>query len=97
MTVELADFEGEWRLERRIVHDDGTRARLQGMALFRRVPEGLAYEEVGRLMVPGQPEMEARRAYLWQPDLTVWFEDGRFFHRVPGEGGETGHWCDPDQ
>ncbi|MRU14223.1 trigger factor [Roseovarius sp. A21] len=97
MTMQLADFEGEWRLERRIVQADGVEARLQGVAVFRAVPEGLAYEEIGTLRVPGQPEMEARRAYLWGPDLSVWFDDGRFFHRVPAEGGETGHWCDPDQ
>ena len=41
--------------------------------------------------------MQAERRYLWREDLTVWFEDGRFFHQVPAEGGETGHWCDPDQ
>ncbi len=97
MTMQLADFEGKWRLSRRIVQAAGVEARLIGEAVFAPCDEGLAYEEVGRLIMPGQPEMEARRAYLWKPDLTVWFEDGRFFHQVPVEGGETGHWCDPDQ
>jgi len=97
MTVQLADFEGKWWLSRRIVQGDGTKARLQGVAMFRAVPEGLAYEEIGTLRMPGQPEMEARRAYFWGLDLTVWFEDGRYFHQVPEDGGETAHWCDPDQ
>jgi len=97
MTVQLADFEGEWRLSRRILQANGVEARLHGVALFRAVPEGLAYEEVGTLRIPGQPEMEARRAYLWGPDLTVWFDGGRYFHKVPEEGGETEHWCAPDQ
>jgi hypothetical protein len=97
MTVQLADFEGLWRLDRRMVHGDGTAARFEGEAAFWPVVDGLAYEEVGRLILPGQPEMEARRRYLWQPDLTVWFDDGRFFHQIPAKGGETAHWCDPDQ
>ena len=97
MTVQLADFEGKWQLSRRIVQADGVEARFEGEAVFRPCDAGLSYEEVGRMILPGQPEMEARRAYLWKPDLTVWFEDGRYFHQVPGEGGETGHWCDPDQ
>ena len=97
MTVQMADFEGLWRLERRMVHGDGVEARFLGEAVFRPVSDGLAYEEVGRLTLPGQPEMEARRRYLWKPDLTVWFDDGRFFHQVPLAGGETAHWCDPDQ
>jgi hypothetical protein len=39
----------------------------------------------------------AERRYLWSADLSVWFEDGRFFHNVPPHGGPTAHWCDPDQ
>jgi len=46
--------------------------------------------------MPGQVPMTAVRRYIWQPDLTVWFDDGRFFHQVPGRGGQTQHWCDPD-
>jgi hypothetical protein len=37
------------------------------------------------------------RRYLWALDLSVLFEDGRFFHKVPPLGGATAHWCDPDQ
>src|SRR6056297_2928978 len=97
MTLQLADFEGLWRLERRMVHGDGVEARFLGEAVFRPGSDGLAYEEVGRLTLPGQPEMEARRRYLWKPDLTVWFDDGRVLHQVPFAEGETANWCDPDQ
>ena len=93
----LADFEGGWQLSREIVQSDGGRARFAGEAMWRPDPEGLRYEERGLLQIPGQPAMQAERRYLWRDDLTVWFDDGRFFHQVPPEGGETGHWCDPDQ
>ncbi len=93
----LADFEGRWQITRRIVQADGPEARLEGVAEFRTVPEGLIQDEVGRLRIGDQPEVEARRRYLWRDDLSVWFEDGRFFHHVPPAGGDTGHWCAPDQ
>jgi len=93
----LADFEGRWRMARRIVQADGGRAELTGEAVWRRVDEGLLCEEAGRLCVEGQPPLEARRCYLWRDDLTVWFDDGRFFHSVPVRGGACAHWCDPDQ
>lgn len=41
--------------------------------------------------------MTASRVYLWKADLSVWFDDGRYFHTVPAQGGATDHWCDPDQ
>lgn len=93
----LADFEGRWRMTRHIVQADGPEARLEGVATWRAVSEGLLCEEAGRLQIGDQPAVEARRSYLWREDLTVWFDDGRFFHQVPLWGGETGHWCDPDQ
>jgi hypothetical protein len=40
--------------------------------------------------------MLAERRYVWHPDLSVHFDDGRFFHKIPQEGGATDHWCDPD-
>jgi len=72
----------------------GAEARFEGVAEW--TPEG-AYEERGVLSVQGQPPMQAERRYRWDADLSVYFEDGRFFHKVPPSGGETGHWCDPDQ
>lgn len=93
----LADFEGDWRLLREIVQADGGRASFAGVAVWRPDAQGLCYEERGLLQIPGQPAMQAERRYLWREDLSVWFDDGRFFHKVPPEGGATGHWCDPDQ
>ena len=91
-----ADFEGAWRLERHIVHADGSEARFDGKAVWQREGDLLRYTESGVLEMPGRPPMRAGRAYLWGPDLTVRFEDGRLFHRVPAAGGRAEHRCDPD-
>lgn len=93
----LADFAGRWRLSREITHGDGSRATFEGVAEWRPDPRGLAYRESGTLTMEGGGAFHAERAYLWKPDLSVWFTDGRFFHQVPPRGGETGHWCDPDR
>lgn len=92
----LGDFAGRWRLDREIAHDDGSRARFTGQAEWRPVPAGLDYRETGTLVLAGQ-RMQAERRYLWRPDLSVCFADGRFFHQVPPQGGETAHWCAPDR
>jgi hypothetical protein len=52
---------------------------------------------VGQLQIAGQPEMHSERKYRWTKDLSVYFDDDRFFHTVPNEGGGTEHWCDPDR
>ena len=92
----LADFRGLWHLRREIVQQDGTQAQFLGTAEWRPEANGLLYSEEGQLSMPGSPVMRAERRYVWREDLSVFFEDGRFFHRVPAEGGETEHWCDPD-
>ncbi|WP_104017004.1 DUF6314 family protein [Roseovarius nitratireducens] len=102
MTVRrLQDFEGEWRLSREVVEADGRRATVTGRAVWSRAGTGLAnelaYVETGEMRLPGTPPMQVERRYHWAQDLSVFFADGRFFHRVPPEGGETAHWCDPDQ
>ena len=56
-----------------------------------------AHRGTCRVAVAGQPKMAAERRYFWAQDLSVYFEDGRFFHRVPAEGGTAHHWCDPDR
>lgn len=91
---QLADFLGQWALSRRIVPAVGPEAQFEGTAVW--TADG-AYTEEGLLRVDGQPPMRAERRYTWDAELTVYFEDGRFFHRVPPAGGATGHWCDPDQ
>ncbi|MCE8419963.1 DUF6314 family protein [Rhodovulum sulfidophilum] len=102
----LEDFEGSWRLERRI--DDrltGQVLRLTGRAVF--TPDGddpgagLVYDETGRLEIPGQAPAVATRRYLWRArqaeGLEVFFEDGRFFHLIaPGARPEARHDCTPD-
>jgi hypothetical protein len=93
---QLQEFVGAWRLERTIAQADLPPGRFEGTALWSPHPEGLAYLEDGTLWIEGQPPMIATRRYLWKPDLSVWFEDGRYFHTVPPAGGDTAHWCDPD-
>lgn len=94
--MQLEDFIGPWRLTRQIQQADGQSARFEGEARWEPRPGGALYVESGTLLMPGG-RFHAERRYLWEADLTVRFEDGRYFHRVPPEGGETGHWCDPDQ
>ncbi len=93
----LTDFEGAWQLSRDVIHDGGLPARFEGRALWTRAGDGLDYVETGTLEIAGQGRFAAERRYRWGPDLRVYFDDGRFFHQVPTQGGSTGHWCDPDQ
>lgn len=92
----LAEFEGRWQINREIVHAEGARATFEGVAVWSREHGGLAYVERGMLLLPYAPPMQAERRYFWQPDLRVFFDDGRFFHQVPPAGGRAEHWCDPD-
>ena len=92
----LDDFLGEWTLDRDIFQADGTRGRFRGTAHWTPEGDGALYEERGLLELPGQGAFTAERRYRWDAALNVFFEDGRFFHTVPSEGGETDHWCDPD-
>jgi hypothetical protein len=93
----LADFEGLWSFTRRITHGDGTQARVEGEARWERGAEGAGYVETGTLTLPGQAAIRTERRYFWREDLSVLFEDGRLFHRVPPAGGRVSHRCDPDQ
>ncbi|MEP3055419.1 DUF6314 family protein [Ascidiaceihabitans sp.] len=92
----LADFEGRWRIARRIMPSGQPEAAFNGEGGFARSDGGLAYHESGQLQIPGQTAMQSERRYVWDKDLNVFFQDGRFFHSVPNAGGETEHWCDPD-
>lgn len=93
---QLRDFEGHWSLSRRILQDKGPEAQFAGQALWTPEADRLIYRETGTLTVAGQLPMRAERCYHWHEGLRVHFDDGRFFHTVPPEGGETTHWCDPD-
>jgi len=93
----LQDFEGVWVFTRDVFEADGRKATVTGRAVWRRDGAGLAYTETGQMHITGHAPMQVERRYSWDSDLAVCFEDGRFFHHVPPEGGETAHWCDPDQ
>lgn len=93
----LQDFLGHWLVSREIVHDDGMRGQFEGMAEWQADGADALYVETGRLSLGAQGSFAAERRYFWTADLTVLFEDGRLFHAVPPGGGDTAHWCPPDQ
>ncbi|WP_233270357.1 DUF6314 family protein [Chachezhania sediminis] len=93
---DLEDFAGHWRLSRRIVQADGPEARFEGEAVWTPDGAGLTCEERGLLQIGDQPALQGTRRYLWRPGLQVFFDDGRFFHAVPVEGGRAEHHCAPD-
>ncbi|MBV2361252.1 trigger factor [Thalassococcus sp. CAU 1522] len=95
--MELSDFLGTWTLSRDLDHADGTRARFDGRAVWTAQEDGALYVETGTLTLAMGGAFAAERRYLWDADLGVWFDDGRFFHTVPRGGGTARHWCDPDQ
>ena len=97
MARRLEYFEGAWAFERRITHADGQEALVSGRAVWTRDGDGLVCEETGEMRIAGAAPMQVARRYRWAEGLRVHFEDGRFFHAVPPEGGEASHWCDPDQ
>ena len=92
----LHDFEGVWRLEKTIQNANGPDGAFAGEARWTRGVAGLEYLEEGELRLNGAP-MKATRRYLWRAPLAVYFDDGRFFHDVPPEGGDTHHLCPPDR
>lgn len=92
----LVDFEGLWRLEREIDHDDGQRAVFRGTAVWSRKGPDLVCREQGTLEMAGH-RMEAKRTTIWRAPLNVFFDDGAFFHSVPPCGGRAEHDCPPDR
>lgn len=100
MTVTLADFEGAWVLERRIVHEDALDAQFRGSARFRPEGGGLLYEEKGILKVAGQRPVSAQQRYFWREGqggvIEVLFDDGHAFHMIDPARPQDTHWCDPD-
>ncbi|WP_305972172.1 MULTISPECIES: DUF6314 family protein [unclassified Mameliella] len=96
-TRDLEAFLGDWQVSRQIWQDDGARGRFEGTARWQRDGTGAIYSERGQFWLGGQGPFVAERSYRWDADLTVYFEDGCLFHKVPTEGGEVAHWCPPDQ
>lgn len=76
---------GTWSVTRQIkdARTLGT-AHLIGQATFTPDADGLTYDEVGTLTLPGGQSFTATRRYLWrfEPILRVLFEDGRLFHTL---------------
>jgi len=98
----LADFEGVWRLERRIEDTlAGESWHLTGHARFAPVEGGYDYVEMGTLCGPGGQVMQAERRYLWRAvdgGVDVFFADGGFFHHIPEAVAqpEAEHLCGAD-
>ena len=97
MERSLADFIGSWSVSRQITHHGGPNAQLTGTAVWRLIRGGALYHETGQLKIAGQGAMTAEQRYIWRDDLSVWFDETRFFHNVPVLGGAVGHFCSPDQ
>lgn len=93
----LEDFAGGWVFSRRIDHADGREASVEGRAVWSWDGAGLVCEERGEMRLAGHPPMQVTRRSLWREGMEVHFADGRFFHRVPPEGGAVSHWCAPDR
>ncbi|MCB1329702.1 MAG: trigger factor [Maritimibacter sp.] len=97
----LTDFEGRWRIARRIEdHWMGTTGLFEGVARF--TPDGqglngqgLSYHEVGELKLPQEVPLTASRRFLWRGDedgIEVLYEDGAPFHRIAGRARVVQAW-----
>lgn len=80
--MRLADFEGDWRIDRTISEHPGT-SRFDGLVRFVPHADGLDCTESGTLIRPDGSSFEASRRYLWSESgerIRVAFSDGRPFH-----------------
>jgi hypothetical protein len=101
--AELATFfTGDWTLVRRIRDLKAKAAgRLQGTARFTPDADGLGFAETGLLCLR-QARTEARQTYRFVIEgadaFSVFFADGRFFHRAAITDGRARvtHDCAPD-
>ncbi len=95
---QLGEFEGLWRIARRIEDEwMGTTGLFEGVARFTPDGQGLAYTEVGELRLPQEPPMPARRHLLWRETaegICVLYDDGRPFHRIPARAHVAQDWHD---
>ncbi|WP_237093651.1 DUF6314 family protein [Nereida sp. MMG025] len=92
----MTDFAGRWAIDREVIHDNGQTMQAQGTATFTPDDGGLAYYETGQMHMDGLAPLTFERRYRFGPDLSVYFEDGRFFHHIPAGGGRAHHHCAPD-
>lgn len=99
----LRDFEGTWRLSRRITDRRvGQTGHAVGRVVLERDGSGLSYHESVTLHLPGQLPIEGTRCYRWHAcddGIAVAFDDGRPFHTIALDRSrpEADHWCDPDE
>lgn len=99
----LAPFIGTWRLEREIEnYREDSHARFEGAAMLTPEAGGLVYVEEGQWVSDGLLGLSGERRYRWESredgQISVLFEDGRFFHAFAlGAAAEAAHFCDPDQ
>ena len=102
-TLRLGDFQGDWKLRRRIQdHLTGARSKLEGRSTFTPENGGLKCLETGMLALQGQKPMQANRTYFWREmggEIEVQFEGGDPFHQFqPLVASVTAsHFCAPDQ
>lgn len=93
---QLTDFEGRWRIARRIEDEwMGTTGLFEGVGRFTPDGEGLAYREVGELKLPQEAPLAASRDYLWRAEpagIAVLYHDGRFFHRIKAGADVVQDW-----
>lgn len=99
--MRVADFEGCWRLQRRIDdHRAGLIGQLEGLARFAPGQGGdLILTETGCLRYGTGAPLQAERRYLWRDEaggIAVCFEDGRPFHWFSADRPATRHDCPPD-
>ena len=99
----LALLEGVWRLDRRIVHDDGRQNRFEGTATFTKTGPRFLEDEDG-LFHPGQSAqpLRATRRYFWGQtgdQVEVSFADMRPFHcfALGVSTPSATHLCPPDR
>jgi hypothetical protein len=93
---------GAWRITRRIRdRRAGETGRLEGVAIFAPVAEGLRYDESGAMRF-GSYHGEAAQNYLFALNgdaaAEVRYADGRFFHRLDLSAGvaDVTHECGAD-
>ena len=100
MPTGMDDFVGHWRIERRIKDALGADGQFTGAARIVSTREGCAYSETGTLRL-GETSFEAERRYTWKETrpglLSIYFEDGRFFHSFAlSPKVDATHDCPPD-
>lgn len=98
--MELGDFEGLWQFTRHVANGMGPDAEVTGTVRFVPCADGLQLIEEGEMRLPGQAPMRAARRYHWtaaDQGIDVFFDDGRYFHRIDAGLQVAGHHdCPPD-